>query len=115
MMKLYKNYIYRRNIICKFILEREEIHVCFNTHAFRVITDTFVLVSINFMETAEDEFTVDRLCVRVRAVDFVLAQSFASVGSFATCVDRPLASENTLTSRRGKRSSNTSRTDARRN
>lgn len=62
---------------------------------FASLPDTFVLVSINFMETAEDEFTVDRPCVRVRAVDFVLAQSFASVGSFATCADRPLASEKT--------------------
>lgn len=33
--------------------KEKETHVRFNVHAFRVITDTCVLVSINFTETVK--------------------------------------------------------------
>jgi len=49
---------------------------------FRVITDTLPsLVSINPIETAEDEFAVDRPHM---SSSFRIHESFASVGSFPT-------------------------------
>lgn len=57
-----------------------------------------LLINVNFVKT-EDEIAVDRprvaSCV---GSSFHIHESFASVGSFATCMDQPL--KNSLTSRR---------------